>query len=486
MNSQSNNNTTDEKRSHSPGLLRSGAIVSTMTLASRVLGFVRDQAVAIVFGAGAMTDVFLVAWKIPNFLRKLFAEGAFAQAFVPVFAQYRRTRSDEDLKDLAAHVSGTLALILLLVTTLGVMLAPLIIWLFAPGFSDDQQRYELATQMLRITFPYLIFVSLLAYAGSVLNTFGRFAIPSLTPIILNACMIIAALFVSHYFPVPIVALAWGVLVAGVLQLALQLPFLRAIGILPMPRWGWKHSGVRKILKLMAPVLFGSSIAQLNILLDTVIASFLAVGSLSWLYYSDRLVQFPLGVLGVALGTVILPRLASAYATASEHDYRNTLDWSLRITLLLGLPAAVGLLLLAKPMLVTLFEYGKFTASDTDMAAYSLLAYALGLPAYLLIKIFLPAFFSRQNTRTPVRIGIIALVCNTVISICIVVPMVMTDFVAPAYGTRHRIVPDCVAAGPDALFSIKKRSYLFHCATRKKICTTASARIIGNGHIYLLG
>lgn len=415
------------------GLLRAGSIVSVMTLVSRILGFVRDQVLAIMFGAGLVTDVFLVAWKIPNFLRKLFAEGAFAQAFVPVFAEYRKTRGREELLDLAAHVSGTLIVVVLLVTTAGVMFAPFLILLFAPGFSDSAEQYELATHMLRITFPYLIFVSLLAYAGSILNTFGRFAVPSITPVLLNICMILAALYLSPLFPEPIVALAWGVMIAGVFQLLFQLPFLQQIGMLPRPRWGWRHSGVRRILKLMAPVIFGSSVAQINILFDTIIASFLITGSLSWLYYSDRLLQFPLGLLGVALATVILPRLSTEHASASNADYRRTIDWALRIALLLGLPAAIGLLLMAKPLLTSLFEYGQFTPRDTQMASYSLAAYAVGLPAYLLIKVFLPAFFARQNTRTPVRIGVIALITNMILNICLVVPMVMADFIAPHMG-----------------------------------------------------
>jgi len=252
-----------------------------MTLISRVLGFVRDQVLAIVFGAGALTDVFLVAFKIPNFLRRLFAEGAFAHAFVPVFTEYRETRSRSALLDLAAHVSGTLAIVLLMITTAGVMFSPLIIMLFAPGFIEDKERFDLAVEMLRITFPYLFFVSMVAYAGSILNTFGKFALPSFTPVLLNICMIGAALLISPMFDIPIMALAWGVFVAGMLQFILQLPFLQKMGLLPRPRWGWKHSGVRRVLKLMAPAILGSSVAQINLLLDTIIASFLTVGSLSF-------------------------------------------------------------------------------------------------------------------------------------------------------------------------------------------------------------
>jgi len=411
-------------------LIKSGGIVGIMTLLSRILGFVRDQVLAIVFGAGATTDVFLVAFKIPSFMRRLFAEGAFAQAFVPVFTEYKETRSREALLDLAAHVSGTLTLILLVVSTIGVMLSPLLIMAFAPGFIDSPDQYDLAVHMLRITFPYLFFVSLVAYAGSMLNTFGKFAVPSFTPVLLNVCMIAAALWFSPHFNTPIVALAWGVFAAGVLQLVFQIPFLQKLGLLPKPKWGWKHSGVRRILKLMAPAVLGSSVAQINLLLDTIIASFLAVGSLSWLYYSDRLMAFPLGLLGVTIGTVILPRLSKEYVDKSGEQFSATISWALRLMLILGLPACLGLAILAKPMLATLFEYGRFTQTDTHMASFSLIAYSFGLPAFILIKIFAPAFFARQNTKTPVRIGIIALISNMFYNLILVLPMVLLDVTAP--------------------------------------------------------
>ena len=414
-------------------LARSGSIVGLMTLLSRVLGFVRDQVLAIVFGASGTTDVFLVAFKIPNFLRRLFAEGAFAQAFVPVFTEYKEKRTKEALLDLAAHVSGTLTIVLLVISTLGVMLSPFIIMIFAPGFIDEPERFELATDMLRITFPYLFFVSLVAYCGSMLNTFGKFAIPSFTPVLLNISMITAALLFSPHFDIPIIALAWGVFAAGVLQLSLQIPFLRQIGLVPRPRWGWKHSGVRRILKLMAPAILGSSVAQINLLLDTIIASFLTVGSLSWLYYSDRLMEFPLGLLGVTLGTVILPRLSREHSNKSHDEFRKTLDWALRLVFVLGVPAAIALMLLAEGMLMTLFGYGQFTEQDARMASYSLIAYSAGLPAFLLIKVFAPAFFARQNTRTPVRIGIVALISNMFYNLLFVLPMIWLDFIAPHTG-----------------------------------------------------
>jgi len=414
-------------------LSRSGGIVGAMTLLSRVLGFVRDQTLAIAFGAGSAMDVFLVAFKIPNFLRRLFGEGAFAQAFVPVFTEYRETRSRAALVELAAHVSGTLSIVLLAVSTAGVALAPMIVLLFAPGFADEPERYDLAVEMLRLTFPYLFFVCLLAYAGAMLNTFGRFAVPSFTPVLLNLSLIAAALHLAPRMEVPIVALAWGVLGAGIVQLALQLPFLARLGLLPRPRWGRHHAGVRRILKLMAPAVLGSSVAQINLLLDTVIASFLVAGSLSWLYYGDRLMEFPLGLLGVTLGTVILPRLSRHHALEGDKDFRATLDWALRLVVVLGLPAAAGLILLAEPLVATLFGYGEFSAADSRQTSYALIAYATGLPAFLAIKVLAPAFFARQDTRTPVRIGITALVSNMVYNVLLVVPMVQLGFGSPHVG-----------------------------------------------------
>lgn len=434
--SPSDSNAADDGRLRGQSLVKSGGIVGLMTLLSRILGFVRDQVLAIVFGAGGLTDVFLVAFKIPNFLRRLFAEGAFAQAFVPVFAEYRETRDRDALRDLAAHVSGTLVILLLVVTTLCVGAAPAIVWLFAPGFTDEPERYALAVQMLRITFPYLLFVSLVAYAGSILNTFGKFALPSFAPVLLNVAMISAALLLAPLLEVPIVALAWGVFSAGILQLVLMAPALARMGLLPRPRWGWKHSGVRRVLKLMAPAVLGSSVAQINLLLDTIIASFLVAGSLSWLYYSDRLMEFPLGLLGVTLGTIILPRLASVHATRADKGdsrFSDTLDWAIRLALLVGLPAALALGLFAFPMISTLFGYGQFTESDALASAASLAAYATGLPAFLLVKVLVPGFTARQDMKTPVRIGIVCLLANMVFNLVIVVPMVRLDVPYPHVG-----------------------------------------------------
>ncbi len=384
------------------------------------------------FGSGLYTDAFLAAFKIPNFMRRLFAEGAFAQAFVPVFSEYKENRSEEELKDLTAHVSGTLGGILLVVTLIGMLGAPLLVLLFAPGFTDNL-RFDLASGMLRITFPYLFFVSLVAFAGSILNSFGKFAVPAATPVILNLFLIAAAVFLSPHLEIPIQAMAWGVFFAGAGQLIFQLPHLKNLGLLVRPRWGWKHSGVRKIFKLMLPGIFGSSVAQINLLLDTLIASFLATGTLGWLYFADRLLEFPLGLFGIAIATVILPRLSREHAQKSSDNFRKTLDWAFRLAIFAALPAMIGLALLARPIVSTLFEYGAYTAFDSDMSAVALSAYALGLPAFILIKILAPGYFARQDTKTPVRIGVIAMVSNMAFNIILVVPMVMLGSATPHVG-----------------------------------------------------
>lgn len=395
-----------------------------MTLLSRVLGFVRDVVFARLFGATGATDAFFVVFKIPNFLRRLFAEGAFSQAFVPLLAEYREKHTREQMLDYLAHVAGTLGAVLLLITTLGVAAAPLLLFIFAPGFHGDAAQFALAEDMLRITFPYIFFISLTAFASSVLNSFGKFAIPALTPIWLNIVLIAAAFLGAHYAEEPMLVLAWGVLVAGVVQLGFQLPWIWRMGLLPRPRFSWRHEGVQRTFKLMLPAIFGSSVTQINLLLDTVLASFLVAGSVSWLYYSDRLVEFPLGMFGVALATVILPKLSREHSRAAGADFQQTLDWGLRLTVLLALPATLGLVILAGPLLATLFEYGKFTAQDTAMSMLSLIAYGLGLPAFLLIKVLAPGFYARQDMVTPVKIGVQAVLSNIAFKAVVVVPMVV--------------------------------------------------------------
>ncbi len=414
------------------GLLRSTAVVSGMTFLSRVLGLVRDIVIARVFGAGTGADAFFVAFRIPNFLRRLFAEGAFSQAFVPVLSDYRTNR-DHEVRDLVDHTVGALGGILLLVTAIGVLAAPLLVLVFAPGFVGDGDKFDLTVDMLRITFPYILFISLTALAGGILNAWGRFAVPAFTPVLLNLSMIGAAVWLAPRLDEPVTALAWGVLLAGLLQLAFQLPFLARLRLLPRPRLKRAHEGVRRIGSLMLPGIFGSSVAQINLLIDTLIASFLVTGSVSWLYYSDRLVEFPLGVFGVALATVILPRLSRHHAATDPDAHARTVDWALRMTVLVATPATFALILLAGPMLVTMFHYGEFDAGDVAMSRLSLMAYALGLTGFILVKVLAAAFFSRQDMRTPVRIAVIAMIANMILNVALVAPMVMLDIPGPHAG-----------------------------------------------------
>ena len=337
------------------GLMRSGLVVSAMTMLSRVMGLARDVVIATLLGAGNGADAFFVAFKIPNFLRRLFAEGAFNQAFVPVLSEYSTQRSREEIRALLNATAGSLTAVLALITAVAMLCAPWLIWVFAPGFGSDPEKLALTADMLRLTFPYLLLISLTAFSGSVLNTWNRFAVPAFTPVLLNLSLIGAALFLMPLMEEPAMALAWGVLIAGAAQLVFQVPFLLRLGLMPTPWPNFAHEGVRRILKLMGPALFGVSVSQINLLLDTVLASLLAAGSVSWLYYSDRLVELPLGVFGVAIGTVILPALSKRHADQSKEHFAAMLDWAIRIVLLLGLPAALALAVLAEPLLITLFH-----------------------------------------------------------------------------------------------------------------------------------
>lgn len=413
-------------------LLRSTFVVSSMTLLSRVMGLVRDVLLATLFAASAGMDAFLVAFKIPNFGRRLFAEGAFSQAFVPVLTE-TKTTAEQEVKELVNVVAGTLGGVLILITIMGVVASPVFIMIFAPGFLDEADKFSLSADMLRITFPYLLFISLTAFAGGILNTYGRFAVPAFTPVLLNLCLIGAAIWLSPRFEEPVKALAVGVCVAGVAQLALQLPFLWRLGLFPRPRWGWAHDKVRRIIKLMLPVLFGSSVAQINLLLDTLVASFLVTGSVSWLYYSDRLMEFPLGIFSIAVATVILPSLSARHAEASSEAFSATLDWALRLLIVIGTPAMVGLFLLAGPLITTLFNYNAFGTNDVLMSRYSLMAYAFGFMGFSLVKVLLPGFYSRQDTTTPVRFGVIALVTNMILNVTFVLLILQIGWVAPHAG-----------------------------------------------------
>lgn len=397
-------------------LLQSTSVVSGMTLLSRILGLVRDVVFARYFGATIIMDAFIVANRIPNMLRRFFAEGAFSQGFVPVMARYRERHDHDEARLLVDSVAGTFGLILFLVTLAGVVAAPLLVLVVAPGFIGEDGRFDVATAMLRFTFPYLFFVSLTAFAGGILNTYGRFAAPAFTPVILNVVLIASAMWLSPRLEEPGMALAWGVFAGGVVQLLFQLPFLAKIHAVPRPRWRPKHEGVRRIGKLMLPAIFGSSVAQINVLLGGIIASMLDVGKISLLYYSDRLMEFPLGLFGIALATVTLPYLSRQHANASAAEFARTVDWSMRLVFLIAVPAALGLVVLAEPLVGTIFYGGAFSATDVRMAALSLQAFALGLVGFSFVKILAPAYFAREDTRTPVRIGLIALGVNFLLSV----------------------------------------------------------------------
>lgn len=404
------------------GLLRSGMVVSVMTMLSRVLGMVRDIVIAGYFGSSPAADAFFIAFKIPNFLRRLFAEGAFAQAFVPVLSEYREKRSFAEVKQLVDRTAGRLSFILVIITALGMLLSPYLIMLFAPGFHSDPAKLQLGGELLRITFPYLMLVSLTAFCGGILNSYGRFAVPAFTPVLLNLSMIGAAVLLSPLFDQPIMALAWGVLIAGVAQLLFQLPFLWQIRLLPLPKPARDHEGVRRILLLMLPALFGVGVSQINLLLDTVLASFLVTGSVSWLYYADRLSELPLGAFGIAIGTVILPALSRQHAGDDPKAFSATIDWALRMVLLVGVPAALALGILAEPLIATLFHYGQMTAHDVRQAAGALQAYSLGVLTFMLIKVLAPGFFARQDMKTPVRIAVICMVANMVMNLILIWPL----------------------------------------------------------------
>lgn len=401
-------------------LLKSGMIVSAMTLISRVLGLVRDVVVANLMGAGASADVFFFANKIPNFLRRLFAEGAFSQAFVPVLTESHAQGDMDKTRELIARAAGTLGVIVSIVTIIGVLGSGVVTALFGFGWFLDwmhggpsAEKFELASVMLKITFPYLWFITFVALSGAILNTLGKFAVSSFTPVFLNVMIILAAWFISPQMSQPEIGLAIGVFLGGLVQFLFQIPFLIKAGVMVKPKWGWRDPGVVKIRTLMIPALFGVSVSQINLLFDTFIASFLQTGSISWLYYSDRLLEFPLGLFGIAIATVILPALSRKHVDDHSEGFAHTMDWGIRMVTLLGIPAMLGLMVLAKPMLMVLFMRGEFSPQDVHQASLSLLAYASGLLNFMLIKVLAPGYYSRQDTKTPVKYGIIAMLTNMV-------------------------------------------------------------------------
>jgi len=404
------------------GFFRSTSIVGAFTLISRVTGLLRDMVYSRMFGAGLLMDAFLVAFKIPNFMRRLFAEGAFSQAFVPVVSEYKVQRHHDEVRELVDGAMGTMAWFLSVVTIVGIVAAPVFVLVFAPGFRLDGERFDLTVDMLRWTFPFILFISLAALAGGVLNSYGKFAVPATTSTLMNVIMIVFAAFIAPYFERPGIALAIGVFVSGLAQLAFQLPFMLKLGLLRRPRWRWGHEGVRKIGRLMLPAIFGSSVSQVALLLDTLIASFLVTGSIAWLYYADRLVEFPLGVFSIALATVILPGLAGHHASQDPDRFASTLDWAVKLTIIVVLPATLALLLLAGPLTVAIFHYGRFDEQDVHMSTLALMAYSLGLLGFSMVKVLAPGFFARQDTRTPVKIGIQSLGLNMALNVAVVLPL----------------------------------------------------------------
>lgn len=418
----------------SRGLIKSTAIVSSMTLLSRILGLIRDLVLGWVYGASWVLDAFFVAFKIPNMLRRFFGEGAFSLAFVPVLSEYKEQRRPAEVAGLVSRVAGTLAPILLLISILGSLAAPLLVMLIAPGFLEkSQQQFDLTAAMLSITFPYILFISLVAFAGSILNTYGRFAAPAFAPVLLNILLISAATLAGPWFEQPIMAMAWAVFIAGMVQLLFVLPGVFRLRLVRRPVWGGRDPGVRRILKLMGPAILGSSVAQINMLFDTLMASFLAVGSVSWLYFADRMVEFPLGVFGIALSTVILPSLSRQHAKQDREQFCLLLDRALRWVFLLGVPAALGLMWLAEPIILTLFQHGAFSPHSAHMTALALMAYTGGLPALILVKVMVPAFYSRHDARTPVRIGIQAMLANMALNVVFVLMLLQLGFAAPHAG-----------------------------------------------------
>ncbi len=393
-----------------------------MTLLSRVLGFVRDSVIARGFGAGMETDAFFIAFRIPNLLRRLFAEGAFSQAFVPVLSEFRNQKGFDATKDLVDHVASVLALALFVVTLLGIVIAPLIIYLSAPGFSAHPAKFQITVELLRITFPYIFFISLVAFSGAILNTHSKFSVPAFTPALLNISFIFFVMVVAPHLASPVTALAWAVFAGGLLQLAFQIPFLLKLNLLPRWRLNLKDPGVWRILRLMGPAVFGVSIGQISLLISTIFASFLITGSVSWLFYADRLMEFPTGLMGVALGTILLPSLAKHYQNKNFEDYSKLLDWGLRLTFLFALPAALALALLAVPLVTTLFHYGEFSHNDVWMTRSAVMAYSVGLTGLILVKILAPGFYAQQNIKTPVKIGLITLAVTQCLNLIFIIPL----------------------------------------------------------------
>ena len=397
-------------------LLKALSTVSALTLLSRITGLIRESLKAVGFGAGLQMDAFEAAFRLPNILRRLFAEGAFSQAFVPILAEYKRARGDDATRDLVSRVATLLAVLLLALSVLGIFAAPWLVYLLAGGFVRTPGKVELTAELIRIMFPYVFFISLVSLAGGVLNVHRRFAIPAFTPVLLNVSIICATIFVAPHVDPPIVALAWGVAVGGVAQLTLQVVPLARLAMLPRPRFDWRNEGVRRVLRAMGPAVLGVSAAQISTLINTQLAAYLGDGRISWITYADRLMEFPSAMLGVALGTVLLPSLVQHHHDANEEEYRALLDWGLRLTFLLALPAALALALLAVPLISTLYQYGRFTPNDVWQTRDALLGYSVGLIGLIAVKILAPGFYARQDMKTPVKIAFLTVLVTQILAV----------------------------------------------------------------------
>lgn len=411
-------------------LLKAASTVSLLTLASRVTGLARDLLMASVFGANALTDAFNVAFRIPNLFRRLFAEGAFSQAFVPVLATTRAQQGDDATQGLIAAVATVLFWSLIVTSVVGVLGAPALVWALASGLTQSPEGYHAAVVMTRWMFPYIGFMSMVALSAGILNTWKHFAVPAASPVLLNLCMILAAWLGAPLFAgwgiEPIYAMAGGVMLGGMLQLAIQVPVLRRLSLMPRigasrasVREAWANPGVRRVLRLMAPILLGVGVAQLSLLINTQIASYLAPGSVTWLFYADRLMEFPTALLGVALGVVLTPQLTAARASGDAEQYSAMLDWGLRIVLLLALPSAAALLTFATPLVATLFNYGKLGPDDVAQISVALSGYGIGLLGLVAIKVLAPGYYASQDVRTPVKIGVSVLVMTQLLNIVLV-------------------------------------------------------------------
>lgn len=403
-------------------LLKSLAKISSITLFSRVLGFARDAIVARVFGAEMATDAFFIAFKLPNLLRRIFAEGAFSQAFVPILGEYKNQQGEVAVRTFIAYIAGLLTLALALLTIAGILAAPWVIMITAPGFIDTQEKFALTTALLRVTFPYILLISLASMVGAILNTWNCFSVPAFAPTLLNVSIICFSLLVAPLFHPPVMALAWAVVVGGVLQLSYQLPHLRRIKMLVMPQLKFRDTTIRPVLRLMGPAILAASVNQTSWIINSIFASFLISGSVSWMYYADRLMEFPSGIFGVALGTILFPFLSRSFSSGNYYEYSRLLDWGLRLCFILALPSSVALCILAKPLIITLFQYGKFSAFDTLMTHRALMAYSVGLIGLILVKVLAPSFYARQDIKTPVRCAIMTFIITQLMNLTFIGPL----------------------------------------------------------------